>query len=167
VAADLVAYQSRAEHPKITWCSCDLNTHVPIADAQFDLVLAVEIIEHLENPRAVSRELARLLRPAGLLILTTPNNESWRSLLSLIVRGHYAAFADENYPAHISPLLKTDLRRILLEARFEKPEFTFTDNGSIPHFTNITWQAASFGKLRGRRFSDNLVCTARRGIRPA
>lgn len=166
VAADLVAYPGRAEHPRIKWCSCDLNGHLPLPDGDFDLVVAVEIIEHLENPRAVIREIARLLRPRGTLILTTPNNESWRSLLSLIFRGHYAAYADENYPAHISPLLGTDLRRILLEAGFEEPEFSFTDNGSIPHFTSVTWQRASFGKLRGIRYSDNVVCTARRGTCP-
>jgi 2-polyprenyl-3-methyl-5-hydroxy-6-metoxy-1,4-benzoquinol methylase len=164
VAADLVAYPGRAEHPRITWCSCDLNGRLPLPDRAFDLVLAVEIIEHLENPRAVARELARLLRSGGVLILTTPNNESWRSLLSLILRGHYAAFANENYPAHISPLLRTDLRRILLEVGFEEPEFSFTDNGSIPHFTSVTWQAVSVGKLRGVRFSDNVVCAAKRGI---
>ncbi|MDO8989977.1 MAG: class I SAM-dependent methyltransferase, partial [Sideroxyarcus sp.] len=40
---------------------------------QFDAVIAIEIIEHLENPRHFFRECNRALKPGGHLILTTPN----------------------------------------------------------------------------------------------
>src|SRR5262245_26886164 len=45
----------------------------PLPDACSDLVTCVEAIEHVENPRALVRELTRLLRPGGALALTTPN----------------------------------------------------------------------------------------------
>lgn len=42
-------------------------------DAQFDLVVSVEVIEHLPAPLQHVREMWRVTRPGGLLVLTTPN----------------------------------------------------------------------------------------------
>ncbi len=51
----------------------DLLRRLPYNDASFDVVLLVEVIEHLENHRVALGELARVLKPDGVLILTTPN----------------------------------------------------------------------------------------------
>jgi len=54
--------------------------HTIVADAvsmdlgrQFDTIVAGEIIEHLENPGQFLRNMARHLKPGGVLILSTPN----------------------------------------------------------------------------------------------
>ena len=57
----------------------DLSGPLPWPDGSFDLALSVEGIEHLENPFAYLRELHRVLRPGGTLVLTTPNIGSVRS----------------------------------------------------------------------------------------
>lgn len=146
----------------VEWIEQDLNSCIPDHDARFDVIIAAEVIEHLENPRLMIRELFRLLRPAGTAIISTPNNESWRSILALIVRGHFVSFTDTSYPAHITPLLRKDLSRIFLEAKFEQPLFCFTDDGGLPAKPNITWQTVSFGLLRGVRFSDNIIAIAKK-----
>ena len=46
---------------------------LPFAAASFDLVVSFQVIEHLLDPTDYLREIARVLRPAGLLLLSTPN----------------------------------------------------------------------------------------------
>jgi 2-polyprenyl-3-methyl-5-hydroxy-6-metoxy-1,4-benzoquinol methylase len=146
----------------ISWIEADLNEPLPIADRSFEAIISTEVIEHLENPRATFREFGRLLRPAGQLMLTTPNQESIRSLMSLIVRGHYVDFLDSSYPAHITPLVQLDLTRLCAEAGFDPPQFSYTATGGVPGAPTISWQLISGGLLRGRRFSDTLLMSARK-----
>ncbi|MEM9413955.1 MAG: methyltransferase domain-containing protein [Planctomycetota bacterium] len=47
-------------------------TAIPEPDASFDAVLCTEVFEHVPDPISALRELARLLRPGGTLILTAP-----------------------------------------------------------------------------------------------
>jgi 2-polyprenyl-3-methyl-5-hydroxy-6-metoxy-1,4-benzoquinol methylase len=145
---------------QINWITADLNEPLKLPECLFDVIVAAEVIEHLENPRALAREWFRLLRPNGKLLLSTPNNESWRSILSLLFRGQYALFQAADYPAHITPLLRCDLERCLTEAGFENPVFIFTDDGSLPRFTKLRWQNLSYGLLKGLRYSDNLLAIA-------
>ncbi|MCE7505198.1 class I SAM-dependent methyltransferase [Polynucleobacter sp. IMCC30063] len=50
------------------------SENFPYEDALFDIVIFTEIIEHLTiNPCRVLREIKRILKPEGVLILTTPN----------------------------------------------------------------------------------------------
>jgi SAM-dependent methyltransferase len=48
-------------------------TELPYADAAFDLIVAFEMIEHLENWRGFLSEARRVLAPSGQLIVSTPN----------------------------------------------------------------------------------------------
>jgi 2-polyprenyl-3-methyl-5-hydroxy-6-metoxy-1,4-benzoquinol methylase len=145
----------------IRWHRLDLNDADAIPRTSFDVVIAAEVIEHLENPRQVAREWFRILKPGGTLILSTPNNESIRSLMALLVRGHYVAFLDSCYPAHITALLRKDLGRILTEAGFSEVRFHFTNHGGLPKLPAVSWQQVSLGLLKGCRFSDNLIATAK------
>lgn len=50
---------------------------LPFADAVFDLVMAMDIIEHVDD-EPVFRELTRVMRPGGTLVLSSPlHPESW------------------------------------------------------------------------------------------
>ncbi len=144
----------------INWLTWDLNDPLNILSQQFDVIVSAEVIEHLENPRAIVREWFRLLRPGGTLIFSTPNNESWRSLLALLMQGHFVAFSDNCYPAHITALLRKDIARILNEAGFLKPQFMYTNFGRIPKLPQLNYQSFSCGFLRGIRYSDNLIVIA-------
>lgn len=143
---------------EIRWIQADLNFPLAELDGLFDTILSIEVIEHLKNPRAVFREFRRLLRPGGRLILTTPNQESLRSLLALLGGRHFASFLGPSYPAHITALLEMDLVRVCHETGFPDPAFHYSNAGRIPKMTRFRWP--SF--LGGRFFSDNLALVARK-----
>jgi ubiquinone/menaquinone biosynthesis C-methylase UbiE len=71
-------------------------TALGFADKSFDLVLACEVLEHLEDPLAALRELARV--SARHVILSVPREPLWRTLN--IVRGAYLADLG-NTPGHV------------------------------------------------------------------
>ncbi len=60
----------------------DLARSFPFPDAVFDAALFLDVIEHLEPRQAVLREIARVLRPGGRLLVSGPNRETrWRRRL--------------------------------------------------------------------------------------
>jgi 2-polyprenyl-3-methyl-5-hydroxy-6-metoxy-1,4-benzoquinol methylase len=158
-SADIMPAPADLAHT-VEWIEQDLSISLPGHEGAFDIVVAAEVIEHLENPRFMIREVFRLLCPGGVALISTPNNESWRSILAMIIRGHHASFGDLSYPAHITALLRKDFMRIFAEAGFESPQFHFTNEGGVPGRPSITWQSISLGSLKGIRFSDNLLAVA-------
>jgi len=56
---------------------------IPFKDEFFDVVFALEIIEHLSNPSHFLEEIYRVLKPQGVIIISTPNIASWHSRLHL------------------------------------------------------------------------------------
>ena len=88
----------------------DFGAGIPIRDGRMDAVAAVEGIEHLENPYAFLREIHRILRPGGRLILTTPNTTSIRSRVRFWGSGFYS-----QDPRPLNEDRRTPLHHISLE----------------------------------------------------
>ena len=65
----------------------DLSRPLPFADESFDLVYSIEVIEHLEAHALVIAESARVLRPGGYLLFTTPNTHRLDSRVKHLLTG--------------------------------------------------------------------------------
>ncbi|MEQ8785894.1 MAG: class I SAM-dependent methyltransferase [Pirellulaceae bacterium] len=67
----------------------DLNHPLPWADASVDVVTALEIVEHLENQYQFLREIARVLKPGGHAVLSTPNEHNIQNRWTYFWTGFY------------------------------------------------------------------------------
>ena len=72
--------------PDAPFHSADLNQGIPLPDESFDGVVSIEVIEHLENHTQFIKELIRVTRKGGTIIVTTPN------ILSVTSRWHFFLF---------------------------------------------------------------------------
>lgn len=139
----------------------DLNSgQLPLPDASADVVASVETIEHLENPRAFARELVRVAKPGGWIVITTPNQLSLLSLLTLLVKRQFNAFQDVHYPAHLTALLEVDLRRIASECGLRDVSFIYSHAGRV---ALTPWHYPMFlARIFPRALSDNLLVIGRK-----
>jgi SAM-dependent methyltransferase len=76
----------------ITYRACDINAGLPYEKGSFDYVVCLEVIEHVENPFALCREIRRVLRSGGQCFMSTPNLLSMHSRVRFLLEGNYEWF---------------------------------------------------------------------------
>jgi SAM-dependent methyltransferase len=111
--------QARARMPEAEYVAMS-DERVALPDGSFDLIVSVEVLEHVGDVELATRELGRLLAPGGRLVLTTPcaNPGSLEWLLNRRRGGlqrtpdGYGRFATDE-PGHLRRLTSRDLRVLL------------------------------------------------------
>ena len=83
-ACDIFPESFRYPEVKCHWILSD--GRLPYEDGSVDVACSLEVIEHVEDQFAFTRELYRILKPGGVAIISTPNvlnlNSRWRNLHS-------------------------------------------------------------------------------------
>jgi SAM-dependent methyltransferase len=157
---DAVRYESFPADAEFVQAELDGNP-LPLPNDWADVAVSVETIEHLENPRWHMRELARVTKPGGWVVVTTPNQLSFLSLLTLVLRKRFSAFQDRDYPKHLTALLEVDLLRISSECGLVEPRIGYSLEGRIV-FT-ARYYPRFLTRLFPRAMSDNVMLIARKG----
>jgi SAM-dependent methyltransferase len=60
-------------------------SRLPFRDQAFDVVVSRSVVEHLEDPGTVFKEIGRTLKPGGTLIFATPNRYYYSCLIALMI----------------------------------------------------------------------------------
>ncbi|MCE9620644.1 MAG: class I SAM-dependent methyltransferase [Planctomycetes bacterium] len=89
VCADLA--QARPDYVRV-----DMNHDLPFEDASFDAVLCLEGLEHMLEPDHLIKELLRVCRVGGMVVLSTPNVLSYYSRLQFLLTGTLYQFLPAN-----------------------------------------------------------------------
>ncbi len=94
--ADIADYLTLAR-PTGSFSTFDFSAdRFPYEDGAFDALTSIEVIEHLENPYHFLRECARILKPGGVLIISTPNPDHIFNRISFLLHGRFYRFLDGN-----------------------------------------------------------------------
>ncbi|MGF1738410.1 class I SAM-dependent methyltransferase [Photobacterium satsumensis] len=97
-SVDIVEENFRLDKSQINFRCVDLNSSFSkLFEKRFDVITAIEIVEHLENTRAFIQNCQRLLKPGGVLFLSTPNISSNQAIAELICKGTYPYFNEDYY----------------------------------------------------------------------
>ncbi|HVZ94377.1 MAG TPA: class I SAM-dependent methyltransferase [Phycisphaerales bacterium] len=70
----------------------DAHGVMPFENNQFDAVVAIELVEHLDGHRKLFSEAARVLKPGGFLLFSTPNILSLKSRIMFLFTGYFYSF---------------------------------------------------------------------------
>jgi len=110
----------------------------------FDVITSVEVIEHVENPFAFLRGIARLLSGSGVAVVTTPNVENVAGRLKFFLSGKLRPM-ESNSPGHITPIhLDLFKRQILPRTGLRLVEHFVYPKGKFPltarrYFLPLFW----------------------------
>jgi len=150
---DVSAYaveEARKNCPSAQLFVLNAESKMPFRDNFFEVVTALELIEHLKAPENFLREAYRILKPNGLLFITTPNIASLFS--SRVVRGFYNSlkyctpFNDETHVSYFDSELIT---KTLERHRFSKVKIKYFWNSGrinlhLPRRLGWTLQAFAY-----------------------
>jgi len=98
----------------VSFVEFDLDTGLmPFANSSIMTITCIEVIEHIESQGHLIKELARVLKPEGSLIITTPNVHSIEARLRFLLNGRLKQFDQLSDPTHIAPLFLFPFKRVL------------------------------------------------------
>ncbi len=85
-------YPEQFGYKEIDCDRIDAGSPLPYEDGSFDIVTCIEVVEHIEDQFRLIRELYRITRPGGRLIMTTPNVMNVNSRMRQLVSGFGVLF---------------------------------------------------------------------------
>lgn len=113
--------------PDITPLPLDLNQDFSAQLPQrYNLITAIEIVEHLDSPRHFLQSTHRSLNNDGFLLLSTPNIASWIGRIKFLLTGipHQFAQHDYDHNHHVSPIPHLQMLQMFHEIGFTLVEHT-------------------------------------------
>ncbi|RKX30469.1 MAG: hypothetical protein DRP22_05180 [Verrucomicrobia bacterium] len=153
------------------------GSRFPLDDASFDAVVADYVLEHVNDPGLLCREVSRVLRPGGVFVFRTPNRWHYVALSGRWLSDRLAArlrccrerggriypkYYRMNTPGKVTRLLReAGLEPIELKLIEKEPSYAMTSRVLFYVFMWYERLVNSTDFLAGLR--ANILCVARRG----
>ena len=151
---------------------CDLR-EARLPDNHFDACVLIEVAEHLPYPRVTFTEVFRLLKPGGMVYVTTPNFSSFRAMLqredwqAVIPTGHLYYFSADSLGKLLTSIGFIQLINLTLPARLDSELDSARGNGTLrmgpTDLAEIRRQAAieDDTKLSNARGEGLVICAVK------
>lgn len=100
--------------------TCDINTDpIPFPDETFDMVTMGCVLAHTARPLEVLAKIHKVLKPGGILILSSPNpNYYWESLLNILYHHFEKRVSKSKHVEHFFEFTRYAMRTSLVRAGF-------------------------------------------------
>jgi 2-polyprenyl-3-methyl-5-hydroxy-6-metoxy-1,4-benzoquinol methylase len=126
---------------KIPFKKANFNNHIPFNNSSFDKIVSIEVIEHLENPAIFIRELSRVIKKNGQLIITTPNIQNVKSKFQFLFKSEFHWFQKNEFgnkgSRHIHPVYWREIIFLLEKYNFKIDKITENRaSGYTLYYTN-------------------------------
>ena len=130
---------------------------LPYADAEFDTIVVVDLLEHLHDDRALLSEIARCLRPGGRVIMSIPTAKP----LGLLPPIRHAIGLTDAWHGHVHAGYDRRTLRELLPATLRLERLT-TYSRFFSHLldTALNWVYLRRSRGRARSTAKGMVVTA-------
>jgi ubiquinone/menaquinone biosynthesis C-methylase UbiE len=112
--ATVVTARRRYPHPKVRFL-CGSITSLPFGDGAFDAVVCLEAVEHVRDAELALREMRRVLRPEGIVLVSTPNASAYGGYSGNPY--HFREFTLEDFDRLVAPHFAIIERRGQAQAR--------------------------------------------------
>jgi len=93
----------------------DFNSVLPFKNKEFDYVISIDVIEHLENPYLFLREVNRITKNG--FFISTPNVVLKKSKSIFLKKGYFSWFEPKELDFHIMPIFPWQIKKFCKEAK--------------------------------------------------
>ncbi len=123
--ADPVAIETATAHAKSSGLKIDYqNKPAEEIKKQFDVVLALEIIEHVQEPEAFVQNISKLVKPGGLVIFSTLNRNPKSFLLGIVAAEYILRWVPQGTHSWKKFIRPSELARMARLTGFEPYDVT-------------------------------------------
>ncbi|MBI1306025.1 MAG: methyltransferase domain-containing protein [Bacteroidetes bacterium] len=115
---------------KVVCQKADVTSSLPFPDSTFEAIVAMEIMEHIQDHEVFFAEAFRILKPGGSVYISTPNIMSLKSRSRFLFTGFFYSFKPlelKNYDGlqHVASLTLDQYNYLAVKKGFGEAEFSF------------------------------------------
>ena len=125
---------------------------IPYPNNSFETVVSLWVLEHLENPSRVLREIRRVLKPGGCFIFVTPNKNNWllkckglanQSLVKWVNKKFYGREEKDVFMTYYRANTMDKLEKLLKEAGYKIVKLQTNYDPGYTSFNEVTFRLSN------------------------
>ncbi len=143
----------------------DANS-IPYDDSRFDVVFSDNVLEHLDQPLLVFKEVARVLKPGGVYLVKTPNRSHYVPTIARLTpqafHGYVASLrgrsAEDTFPTHYKANSRSDIQRLARDSGLTVETIELIEGR--PEYLRMSWPTYLAGAVYERTVNATRLLSA-------